>query len=288
MKKPPPVRTGRGLLDSFSSYPLRCEHAYTYHDYGPYDDFGQEVGGVAHVIPSSELRLQNKRWSCYLSRRHARFCVAGEILRLLARCSKKKSVHFSAVTGMLSVMEQTKTVDQSKAASLSARGTDRYPHRNQSVLMHFVNYLGEFSSHIFHSLLNHLLATDCYRMVVIKKFGTRVPVVPLRLVIPWYLRVVAEQESQRTGYLPEPPFTDMGISPDIHQPQRYSISGMRSQLNIRVGGEKSFHMRQLPENRSWRDAKIAKGIRLFAPKKLLLQGQVSLLYFSSTDDVRAM
>jgi hypothetical protein len=189
---------------------------------------------------------------------------------------------------MLSGMEQKKTVYLSKAASLSARGTDRYPHRNQSFQIHSWKYLVEFSSRLFLSLLNHLLATGCSMLVVIKGFGTREPVVPLRLVIPWYLRVVAEQESQRIGYLPEPPFTDMGISPDIHQPQRYSISGMRSQLNIRVGGEKSFHMRQLPENGSWRDAKIAKGIRLFAPKKLLLQGQVSQLYFSSTDDVRAM
>jgi hypothetical protein len=189
---------------------------------------------------------------------------------------------------MLSVMEQTKTVDLSKAASLSARGIDRYPHRNQSVLIHLRRNIVGFASRILHSLLNHLIVTGCSRFDTIKGFGTREPVVPLRLVSPGHFQVVAEQEPQRTDYVPELPFIDMGISPDAHQPQRYSISGMLSQLNIRVGGEKSFHMRQLPENGSWRDAKIAKGIRLFAPKKLLLQGQVSQLYFSSTDDVRAM
>jgi hypothetical protein len=52
IKKPPPVRTGRGLLNAFSFYPLRCDNAYTYHYYGPYYDIEQEVGGVVHIMPS--------------------------------------------------------------------------------------------------------------------------------------------------------------------------------------------------------------------------------------------
>ncbi len=209
-------------------------------------------------------------------------------MRLLARCSKKKSVHFSAVTGMLSVMDQTRTVDLSKVAFLSVREIDRYPHRNQSFQIHSWKYLVEFSSRLFLSLLNHLLATGCSMLVVIKGFGTREPVVPLRLVIPWHLRVVAEQESQRTGYLSEPPFTDTGISPDIHQPQRYSISGMRSQLNIRSLREISFYIRHLLGNELCQDVKIVKRFKLLPLKNCCSQGQVSQLYCSSTNDVRAM
>ncbi len=45
MKKPPPVRTGRGFVNAFSSLPLRCVHAHTYHDYRPYEDVELAVGG---------------------------------------------------------------------------------------------------------------------------------------------------------------------------------------------------------------------------------------------------
>lgn len=123
---------------------------------------------------------------------------------------------------MLSGVEQKTTVNLSKVAFLSVRGIDRYPLGNQSFLIHFWRNIAEVASRILNSLLNHLLATGCGRMVVIKGFGAREPIVPLSLVRPGDFQVVAEKESQMTDYLPELPFFDMRISPDVHQPLRYS------------------------------------------------------------------
>jgi hypothetical protein len=51
MRKPPPVRTGRGFVNAFSLFPLRREHAYTYHYYGLYYDIELSVGEKVHIIP---------------------------------------------------------------------------------------------------------------------------------------------------------------------------------------------------------------------------------------------
>ncbi len=117
-------------------------------------------------------------------------------------------------------MEQMKTVDLSKVAFLNVRGMGGYPLVNQSFLVHFWKNVAEIASRQFHGFLNHLLTTVCRRMVVSQAFGTRELFVPLRLVIPGHFEAVAEQESQRTDDLPDLPFIDMGISPDVHQPLR--------------------------------------------------------------------
>ncbi len=37
-------------MNVFSSFPLRCEHAYTYHDYGRYHDIELQVGEKVHLF----------------------------------------------------------------------------------------------------------------------------------------------------------------------------------------------------------------------------------------------
>ncbi len=172
----------------------------------------------------------------------------------------------STVTGMHSVMEQIKTVDLSKAAFLRARGIDRHPHNNQSVLLHFWRNIVGFASRLFHSLLNHLIVTGCSRLVVIKGFGAREPAIPLTLVRPGHFQGETEKESQGPIDYPNRHSLARGLLPmSINLSVSVSAASNRM-LNIMANQENSYYMRYLPGSGLCGDAKNRKSLGLLPPK----------------------
>ncbi|MCU7875174.1 MAG: hypothetical protein KZQ91_20755, partial [Candidatus Thiodiazotropha sp. (ex Lucinoma borealis)] len=165
-------------------------------------------------------------------------------------------------------MEQKKTDNPSEIAFLGVGRIIRYSHENQVFPINIRMILGKSVSRIVHCFLNHFVAPGHGRMIPPKGFSTGEPVVPLNLVSPRQFQVVTEKESQCVDFLPELPFIDLRISPQMTQPGVNRRDGMFLESRVGMVINEYLDMSPIPRTRPLWNAKELQYITVFAPEML--------------------
>ncbi|MCU7932471.1 MAG: hypothetical protein KZQ90_16850 [Candidatus Thiodiazotropha sp. (ex Codakia rugifera)] len=146
-------------------------------------------------------------------------------------------------------MEYKEMVNPSETAFLGVGRIIRYSHENQVFLINIREILGKSVSRIVHCLLNQFVAPSQGRMIPPKDFGTGKPVVPLNLVNPGQFQVVTVKESQCVDFLPELPFINMRISPEMTQPGVNRRDGMFLESRVGMVVNEYLDMSPIPRRR---------------------------------------